>query len=164
MKLYAVHLASGKTYCKNNYLFLSPWKVKVILISIPPPLFWPILKNLNEGIGVELGWKHMMWVVGDGSTWCKCIKLYNSVMAILEPITHKYFQLDFQLQIQKSYMEEILKKKKYRPLTSCASITDHSHHVLPSPTTHIMCFHHRPLTSCASIPTPPLSLHSNFLE
>ena len=72
-------------------------------------------------------------------------------MAILEPITHKYFQLDFQLQIQKSYMEEILKKKKYRPLTSCASITDHSHHVLPSPTTHIMCFHHRPLTSCASI-------------
>jgi hypothetical protein len=28
----------------------------------------------------------------------------------------------------------------YRPLTSCASITDHSHHVLPSPTTHIMFF------------------------
>ena len=71
MKLYAVHLASGKTYCKNNYLFLSSWKVKVILISIPPPLFWPILKNLNEGIGVELGWKHMMWVVGDESTWCE---------------------------------------------------------------------------------------------
>ena len=71
MKLYAVHLASGKTYCKNNYLFLSSWKVKVILISIPPPLFWPILKNLNEGIGVELGWKHMVWVVGDESTWCE---------------------------------------------------------------------------------------------